>query len=52
MKNLILLFAISTTFLFSSCEGPEGPPGADGINILGQVFEVTIDFTQYADQQY
>ena len=45
MKNLLILFAISTTLLFSSCEGPEGPPGLDGINILGQVFEVTIDFT-------
>jgi hypothetical protein len=45
MKKLILLFAISVTLLFSSCEGPTGPPGADGINILGQVFEVTIDFT-------
>jgi hypothetical protein len=49
MKNLILLFALSFTFLFSSCEGPEGPPGADGINILGQVFEVTIDFTPNND---
>ncbi|MAY22188.1 MAG: dihydrolipoamide dehydrogenase [Flavobacteriaceae bacterium] len=29
--------------MFSSCEGPEGPPGEPGINILGQVFEVTIN---------
>jgi len=49
MKNLFLLIAISTTLLFSSCEGPVGPPGANGINILGQVFEVTIDFTPNND---
>jgi len=45
MKNLILIIAVSTTLLFSSCEGPQGPPGANGVNILGQVFEVTINFT-------
>jgi hypothetical protein len=49
MKNLILLFTISATLLISSCEGPEGPPGDDGINILGQVFETTIDFTPNND---
>ena len=49
MKNLILLFAVSSTLLFSSCEGPQGPPGADGVNILGQVFEVTINFTPNND---
>ncbi len=45
MKNLFLLLAISTSILITSCEGDQGPPGADGINILGQVFEVTVDFT-------
>ena len=47
----IFLFAILSTFLFASCEGPEGPPGPPGINILGQVFEVTIDFTAGNDFQ-
>lgn len=42
MKNFILLAALSV-FILTSCEGPEGPPGPPGINILGQVFEVTID---------
>lgn len=41
-KVLILPLTILALFL-SSCEGPQGPPGLDGINILGQVFEVTID---------
>lgn len=47
MKNLLLFLALSTTALFTSCEGdpgPPGPPGEPGINILGQVFEVTTDF--------
>lgn len=47
MKNLFLLLTLTTTFLFSSCEGDPGPPGLDGldgINILGQVFEAQIDF--------
>ena len=38
MKKLLLFLAISSTFLFSSCEGEDGQ---DGINILGQVYEVT-----------
>jgi len=44
MKRIILFVAITSTILFSSCEGPAGPPGQSGVNILGQVFEVTIDF--------
>ncbi|MGB3342399.1 MAG: collagen-like protein [Aequorivita sp.] len=47
MKNLLLFFALSTTILFTSCEGDPGPPGRDGldgINILGKVFEVTTNF--------
>jgi hypothetical protein len=48
MKNLLLFLALSTTILFTSCtgdQGPPGPPGDPGINILGQVFEVTVNFT-------
>lgn len=40
MKKLLLFLAISSTFLFTSCEGEDGQ---DGINILGQVYEVTTD---------
>ena len=45
MKNLLLLFAITSSIFFTACEGDPGPPGEPGINILGQVFETTIDFT-------
>lgn len=41
MKNLFLFLAFSTSIIFTSCEGPTGPPG---INILGQVFETTVNF--------
>jgi hypothetical protein len=44
MKNLLLFLAISTGLVLTSCQGDQGPPGQDGINILGQVFEVNIDF--------
>lgn len=46
MKNLILFLAAVSTFFITSCEGPEGPPGEPGINILGQVFEANVTFTQ------
>jgi hypothetical protein len=48
MKHLLLFLAFSTTFFLTSCEGDPGPPGPQGepgINILGQVFEVNVDFT-------
>jgi len=45
MKNLFLFLAVTTTIFLTSCEGPQGPPGEDGINILGQVFEVTTNFS-------
>ncbi|TDI81791.1 MAG: collagen-like protein [Bacteroidetes bacterium] len=45
MKKIFLLFAIAGSLIFSSCEGDPGPQGAPGINILGQVFEVTVNFT-------
>ncbi|MDG1063910.1 MAG: hypothetical protein P8O93_05640 [Flavobacteriaceae bacterium] len=41
MKYLLTLILSIT--LFASCEGPEGPAGRPGINILGQVFEVNIN---------
>jgi hypothetical protein len=45
MKKFLLII-LSVAFL--SCEGPMGPPGPpgfDGVNILGNVFEVSVDFT-------
>lgn len=51
MKHLLLFFAAVSTVFFTSCEGPEGPPGEPGINILGQVFEVNVSFTQGNDFQ-
>lgn len=44
MKKFILLFAIASAALFTSCEGDQGPQGEPGINILGKVFERTITF--------
>ncbi|WP_310991842.1 collagen-like protein [Aequorivita marina] len=44
MKNLLLFLALSTTILFTSCEGDPGPPGQDGGLLYAQVFEETVDF--------
>ena len=47
MKNFLLLFLAIGALVFSGCEGdqgPPGPPGEPGINLLGQVFEVTVNF--------
>lgn len=44
MKKILLLLAISSTVLFTSCEGDPGPPGQDGVSFLGQVFETTVNF--------
>ncbi|MEH6762888.1 MAG: collagen-like protein [Aequorivita antarctica] len=44
MKNILLFLALSTTALFTSCEGDPGPPGQDGVSFLGQVFERTVNF--------
>lgn len=43
MKKILLTLAAALV-LFTSCEGPQGPPGLDGINILGQTFERTVNF--------
>ncbi len=51
MKNILFVLAIISSFFFASCEGDPGPPGEPGINILGQVFEVTVDFTVGNDFQ-
>ena len=41
MKKILTLFAVVGLIVFSSCEGPEGPPGQDGFNIVGTVYENT-----------
>lgn len=45
MKKFLFFVALVTVVTLSSCEGDRGPQGEPGINILGQVFEVTVDFT-------
>ncbi|MEZ4779403.1 MAG: collagen-like protein [Flavobacteriaceae bacterium] len=50
MKKGIILPLIIITMFLTACEGPQGPPGQDGldgINILGQVFERTVDFQYF-----
>jgi hypothetical protein len=44
MKNILLFLALSSTILFSSCQGDQGPPGEPGINIYGKVFEANVTF--------
>lgn len=50
MKNLLLFLALSSTILFTSCEGdpgPPGPPGQDGGLLYAQVFETTVNSYDY-----
>lgn len=45
MKKIITLLSVFGVILFSSCEGPEGPPGFDGQDgLIAEVFEETISF--------
>ena len=46
MKKILILPLIAISLFLTACEGPQGPPGNDGINILGQVFEVTINLNE------
>ncbi|MCD9575713.1 hypothetical protein [Flavobacterium soyae] len=41
MKKILTLFAVVGLIVFTGCEGPEGPPGQDGVNIVGTVYENT-----------
>jgi len=46
MKKILTLFAVVGLIVFSSCEGPEGPPGLDGAETpLPVVFQVNANFT-------
>ena len=61
MKKFSLLFSLVLALVTLSCEGPAGPPGPpgfdgldgldglDGVNILGQVYDITGDFTPEND---
>jgi len=42
MKYLIFLFALAITL--TACDGPQGPPGFDGVHIAATSFETTVDF--------
>lgn len=44
MKKILLFFGALS--LLIACEGPEGIPGQDGVNITGAVFEFKGTFTQ------
>jgi hypothetical protein len=49
MKTISKLLLILTVIVFAGCEGdtgPMGPPGEDGYNILGTVFETTGTFNE------
>ncbi len=45
MKKLCIAFLTIFAIVATSCEGDPGPPGADGVNFVGQSFERTINFT-------
>lgn len=47
MKNTLLFLALSSTILFTSCEGDPGPPGQDGGLVYAQVFEASVNSYQY-----
>lgn len=42
MKKIITACTIIATLVLTSCEGDKGE---DGVNILGSIFETTVDFT-------
>ncbi|NCB07379.1 MAG: collagen-like protein [Bacteroidia bacterium] len=48
MKTTTAILFLLTAVLVTSCEGPMGPPGLDGLdgdNMIGTVFEIEGDFT-------
>lgn len=58
MKKLLSALFV-TAFLFTSCEGdqgppgPPGPPGESGVNVVGQTLEYEdVDFDYFADVNY
>ncbi|WP_026950893.1 hypothetical protein [Algoriphagus mannitolivorans] len=48
MNRYLTIFALIGLLAFQACEGPMGPPGpegAPGVTIVGEAFEVEVDFT-------
>lgn len=48
MKTITFISLLITAIIFSSCEGPMGPPGMDGLDgtsLMGTIFEIEGDFT-------
>lgn len=52
MKKIFLFALAAVSSLFIACEGPEGPQGAPGVNIVGETFEVTTTFVNDADPYF
>ncbi len=57
MKKIATLLFVSV-FAFTSCSddgevGPQGPPGEDGVNIVGQTYETpAVNFDYFAEPNY
>lgn len=52
MKTITQILLLFTAIAFASCqgeEGPMGPPGEDGINIVGSVYEIKGSFSSSND---
>lgn len=49
MKTITTILLLATAIIFTSCDGPQGPPGEPGVNILGTVFRFEGDFTPEND---
>lgn len=49
MKSFAAILLLTAALAFTSCEGPQGPPGLDGESFLGSVFEIQDDFTASND---
>lgn len=45
MKRIGTLLSFIMLFAIVACTGDRGPQGPPGVNILGQVFETTVNFT-------
>ena len=49
MKKILTLLAVVGLMAFTSCEGPEGPPGYDGEQgppgYINEIFEVDVNFS-------
>lgn len=45
MRKITLFLAVIGMIMLSSCEGPQGVPGRDGVSVEAEVFEVTRTFS-------